>query len=221
MRLHEITDDTPMTMLIIDGLLKKGRKVYWGNKGKSIASISTGPFGTTMTFNYPKPVATKQVYTIPHAKIDQWELVPEDGDFRLKMRDASDLRDVSVTEGKDDDAPMLVRLVSQRIAKGEEVGIDLHVGSAAGGRMRFRHVGDMISIELKHGVSKDVQRLTGGNENGIYIVYRKRIKPTTIVLDPTTFDDLYTLKQFDPANKEYGWVLTDAVEEGKRHYAID
>jgi hypothetical protein len=212
MKLHEITDDTPTLFAIIDRYLKKGRIIYWGGNGKSIKNISTGPFGTTMTFNYSRPVKTSQVYTIPNSHIDNWELVPEGDGFRLKMRD------VSVTEGMDDDAPMLVRIAAQRIAKGEEVGIDLHVGSAAGGHMRFRHLGDIVSIHLEHGVSKDVQRLTGGNANGVYIVYRKQHKPRTIVLNPVTFDDLYTLKQFDPANKDYGWVLTDAGEEGKRHY---
>lgn len=217
MKLHEIADNAPILVAVIDRYLETGRKIYWGS-GKTINHITTGSTGFTLHFNYFKPATPKQTYGIQYSAIDAWELVPYQDGFRLKtVGSATPMR-----EGVDDDAPMLVRLAAQRIAKGEEVGINLHVGSAGRvGGMRFPHVGDIISIELKHGVSKDVQRLIGGHENGVFIVYRKRHQPSTIVLDTTTFDDLYVLKPFDPANKEYGWVLADAEEEGKRHYAID
>lgn len=202
MKLVEIHDHDPTLVAIMRDLLRKGRTIYWGSNQKTIDTITVNPYQTVLGLRKPRgPGAT---YNIPHDKIDSWELVPEKGEFRLKL-------DIDrLVEGVDDE-PLLLRLVKQRLLKGDEVGIRLTVGSPAAGRMHFKHAGDVFDIELQTDISKDLRRLTNGNPNAVIISFRKRVGGllTSIVLDPSTFDELYQLTPFDVNRKDLGWEITD------------
>jgi hypothetical protein len=120
----------------------------------------------------------------------------------------------------DEDLPLLAKLVKQRLAKGEEVWLNINMPLRA---IRVHHEGPILRLETKPNPSSLIQGLIG-TDNVIELTYVKQDLPddtqykgeTNLIINADTFEDLYMLKQFKHMGRST-WELVNSESVVKEH----
>jgi hypothetical protein len=117
-------------------------------------------------------------------------------------------------EDRDDSAPLLVTLTKQMLEKGKDMWLDITVPLAKNSMLTTTHRGRLVAIDFVPREEHWRDHVMHDNVVSIQFVKvpvqisKAWPSKSTVILDPSTFDELYTLK-----NESNGTVeLCNAVD---------